>query len=142
MREKVKKLVNRQETRFLIVGAANTAWGLASYPILYFALSPFALNYLVILIITYTVNTLVSFVTQKYLVFKSKKRHLRELLRFIGFQLIMLTVNLIALPLLIKITGLNPMIAQTCFVVFVIVSSYFFHNYITFRKPNNETEGS
>ena len=136
------RITKHKQVRFLLIGGTNFAWGLASYPIFYWILHPLGVNYLVILVITYVINTLISFFTQKYFVFKSQGNHFRELLKFFGVQLIFLAANLIILPLLVAWTQWNPIIAQTLFACCLMVFSYFLHNSFTFRGNTGTDEES
>lgn len=133
----LKKALKRQEFRFLVVGASNTLWGILSYPLYFWILSQFSLNYIVVLLVTYLINGTISFTTQKYLVFQTKGNHFKEFSKFFSLQLMILGINLVFLPVCVEVFSLNPVISQTIFVVGVIISSYFFHKYITFsqKKP-------
>lgn len=139
----IKKAFKRQEFRFLVVGASNTIWGILSYPIYYWILHPLGLNYIVVLLVTYLLNGMISFTTQKYLVFRTKGKHLKEFWKFFLLQASILAINLAVLPLAVQKLELNPIIAQTLFLIVVIISSFLFHKYVTFRhKHEDKTEES
>lgn len=127
-------LANRHETkvRFLLAGALNTAIGLAVYPALYFLAAPLKLHYLVILTISQVICITFAFLTNKFLVFQTSGNYLRESGKFLTFHLSYFLVNLVALPALVELVGMNPVWAQTLFAVLVIVTSYFWHSRITF----------
>lgn len=129
----LKKALKREEFRFLIVGASNTIWGIVSYPIYYWFLHPLGVNYLIILIITYLLNGIISFTTQKYFVFRTRGNHLKEFWKFLLLQVATLSINLILLPLAVQYFKLNPVIAQTVFICILIVTNFFFHKYVTFK---------
>lgn len=129
----LKKALSNQEFRFIAIGAVNSGWGLLSFPVFYWLLSPFNIDYIPVLIFTYVFNTLFSFATQKYLVFRSGGNHLNQFLKFCSLQAIILTINLIVLPVVVVNLGLNPVIAQTLIAVAFMVITYFFHKQITFR---------
>lgn len=136
----LNKALESEKFRFLIVGASNTFWGVISYPIYFWILNPFGVNYLVILVITYVINGTISFTTQKYLVFKTKGNHLKEFWKYALLQGSTLGINLVILPISVQFFHFNPVIAQTIFIVLVVISSYFFHKYVTFKhkhQPNN-----
>ena len=130
----LKKVLSRQEFRFIAVGAVNSGWGLLSFPIFYWIATPFGIGYIPVLIFTYAFNTLFSFATQKYLVFKSGGNHLKQFLKFCSLQGVILVINLIALPLLVTLLKLNPVISQTLIALLFMVISYFFHKKITFKS--------
>ena len=129
-------LANRHQTkvRFLLAGALNTAVGLAVYPGLYFLAAPLKLHYLMILAISQVVCVIFAFLTSKFLVFRTSGYYLRESGKFLVFHLSYFLVNLVALPALVELAGMNPVWGQTLFAVLVIVTSYFWHGLITFSS--------
>lgn len=129
---------NKKKIRFIVIGAFNTLWGLSAYPIMYFFLTPLKLHYLVILLINYIINMNVAFLTNKYFVFKTTGNHLQEYGRFAFLQVVCFIINLAALPALVEFAGIKPIYAQSLFVFFVIVSSYLWHNKITFAPKQTE----
>jgi len=120
------------KVRFLLTGMLNTLVGLATFPILYYMLSGYALHYLVLLCISQAVCIPFAFVTNKFLVFRTKGNYVHEFLKFLTFHLSYFVANLVALPLMVNLFSLNPVIAQSLFAIMVIVSSYFWHSRITF----------
>ncbi len=120
------------KVRFLLAGLLNTLVGLATFPIFYFMLSGYALHYLVVLCISQAVCITFAFVTNKFLVFRTKGNYVPEFLRFLTFHLSYFTANLVALPLMVNLFSMNPVIAQSLFAIMIIVSSYFWHSRITF----------
>lgn len=129
----LNKLWLNEQFRFLAVGLSNTLWGIVSFPILYVLLHSQIENYVLILTISYLLNTLISFVTQKIFVFKSKGNHLREFMKFSLLQVLIFSINLFFLPIAMKASGWGPVIPQIIFSFTVAVVSYFFHKQITFK---------
>jgi putative flippase GtrA len=129
-----RRLIRLHETkvRFLLAGALNTVFGLAAYPTLFFLLAPLRLHYMVVLGITQITCVAFSYLTNKFLVFRTVGNYLRESGKFVLFHLSYFLVNLVALPLLVEIFGMSPVWGQTLFAVAVIISSYFWHSKITF----------
>jgi len=123
--------------RFLITGGLNTLFGLAIFPILMLALAPWHLHYLVVLVLSNILGINFSYLTNKFLVFRTRGNYRQEYLKFISFYLIYFVLNLIALPVLIYLTGLSPIWAQTLFVITIIIGSYFWHSRITFLRPRS-----
>jgi len=132
------RLIRRHETkvRFLLAGALNTAVGLAAYPALFFLMAPLKLHYMVVLGITQVACVAFSYLTNKFLVFRTAGNYLRESGKFVLFHLSYFLVNLVALPLLVEIFGMSPVWGQTLFAVAVIVTSYFWHSKITFSSAS------
>ena len=119
------------EVRFLIVGAVNTAFGLAAYPVLYLLLAP-AWHYLVILPICQVINATFAFLTTKFFVFRTEGRVAFEFLKFGFFHVLVFSINFFALPAIMIVSGLGPVLGQTFFNVLVIATSFFWHSRVTF----------
>jgi putative flippase GtrA len=131
-------LIRRHETkvRFLLAGALNTAVGLAAYPALFFLLAPLKLHYMMVLGITQVTCVAFSYLTNKFLVFRTVGNYLRESGKFVLFHLSYFLVNLVALPLLVEVIGMSPVWGQTLFAVAVIITSYFWHSNVTFASSS------
>jgi putative flippase GtrA len=131
-------LIRRHETkvRFLLAGALNTVVGLAAYPVLFFLLAPLKLHYMVVLGITQVTCVAFSYLTNKFLVFRTVGNYLRESGKFVLFHLSYFLVNLVALPVLVEVIGMSPVWGQTLFAVAVIITSYFWHSNVTFAPSS------
>ena len=130
---------HQKKIRFLIAGIVNTLVGLASYPLLYIMLNPLEFSYIVVLIISQLLCVTFSFVSNKCFVFKTKGNLSKEYLKFFLFHGFYFCINLIALPVMVEFLKLNPMVAQTIFSIFIIVTSYFWHSTITFKVSGERT---
>ena len=128
-------LQHQVKIRFLLAGALNTVIGLGTFPALYYLLESRQLHYLMILTISQSLCICFAYLTNKFLVFKTKGNYVNEFSKFITFHLSYFAVNLVVLPLMVSGLKFNPVIAQSLFAVTVIVSSYFWHSRITF-SPN------
>jgi putative flippase GtrA len=129
-----KALFGRQvEIKYLIVGAFNTAVGLAAFPILYFALERLNIHYMGLLIVSQIICVTSAFFTNKYLVFRTKGNHAREFIRFSSFYMTYFLINLVLTPLLVEVQGLNPVITQLAISVGVVLSSFIWHRKVTFK---------
>jgi len=124
---------HEKKIRFLIAGGVNTLVGFLVYPLLYLALSPIGFGYIQILLAAQIPCITFSFATNKYFVFRTKGNLKKEYLKFIVFYAVILLINLIFLPILVEIFGVSPIISQTLFVALTIVTSFFWHNFITFK---------
>jgi putative flippase GtrA len=131
-------LIRRHETkvRFLLAGALNTVVGLAAYPVLFFLLAGLKLHYMVVLGITQVTCVAFSYLTNKFLVFRTVGNYLRESGKFVLFHLSYFLVNLVALPVLVEVVGMSPVWGQTLFAVAVIITSYFWHSNVTFAPSS------
>ena len=129
-----RDIANRHHTqvRFLLTGALNTSVGLAAFPALYYLTSPLNVHYLIILSISQTVCVGFAFFTNKVLVFRTSGNYFRESMKFLIFHIFYFMLNLAALPALVELAGMNPVLAQMIFAVLVIITSFFWHSRITF----------
>ena len=129
-----------KKIRFLIAGAVNTAVGLAVYPLLYLIFEPMGMGYIQVLIIAQVLCISFSFASNKYFVFKTKGNLKKEYLKFFAFHGFYFALNLVCLPLLVESLKINPIISQTGFAIAVIVTSYFWHNSVTFRNARESSK--
>lgn len=121
-----------QQLRYLLTGAWNTAAGYAIFVVLYFLLAP-KLDYRVIAVATHIVAVTQSFVTQRRLVFRSRKNWLGEYGRFHIAHLFTLGLGLVLLSLLVETFEISPLLAQAIVTTAVVMISYFVHQNFTFR---------
>ena len=122
------------EVKFFLAGVLNTAVGLAAYPLIYFFTYPLNLHYFLILIFSQSLGIIFSFLTNKFLVFQTSGNYLSEIRKFLTIHLIYFFVNLVALPALVELAGMDPVWAQTLFAAVIIMTSYFWHSRITFNS--------
>lgn len=132
--EKGHRLADAHQTkvRFLFAGLLNTAFGLGTYFALYCLLVPLKFHYLAILVVSHAVCMTFAFLTNKFLVFRTSGNYLREYMKFCTFQIPYFLMNLVALPILVELVGMDPVMAQIMFTILAIVSSYFWHSRVTF----------
>lgn len=120
--------------RYLLAGAANTAFGLSFFPALLWMWPWFARNYMVALVLSQVVCVIFSFSTYKIGVFRTRANILREFAYFSSYSYTVFAANLIALPLLVQGLGLHPIPAQFGFAMVTLIGSYFWHRAVTFRS--------
>lgn len=120
--------------RFMLAGAANTAFGLAIYPLLLWSLPPLHTHYLVALGIAQAISLCFAFATYKIGVFRTRGNVAREFGTFSSFYLFNYAANWAALPLLVELGGIPPIIAQLGFTAVLILGSWFWHSRVTFRS--------
>lgn len=122
------------QLRFLMVGGFNTLLGIAAYPVLYVVIVPLQSHYNILLVLTHLLCITTSYLTNKYLVFKTRGVCFWEYLRFTLFYNIIFVINLGLLPLLVQWQHLNPAKVQVAINLFIAAASYFWHTYVTFRR--------
>jgi putative flippase GtrA len=119
--------------RFLLAATANTVFGLSIYPLLLWAVPLLHTHYMVALGIAQVVSVSFAYCTYKIGVFRTKGRVLSEFSAFSGFYLFNYVANWAALPLLVELGGVSPVIAQLGFTLVLMVTSWFWHSRVTFR---------
>jgi putative flippase GtrA len=129
----IAAVTQRRPLRFLMAGAANTAFGLAIYPALLWSVPAFRTHYLVALGIAQAVSLCFAFTTYKLGVFRTRGNILREFATFASFYLFNYAANWVALPALVELAQVPPVIAQLGFTVALIAGSWFWHSRVTFR---------
>ncbi|MFL0414405.1 GtrA family protein [uncultured Sphingomonas sp.] len=129
----VAALPGGRPLRFLVAGAANTAFGLAIYPALLWSVPAFAMHYMIALGVAQVVSLCFAFATYKLGVFRTRGNIAREFGAFSGFYLFNYAANWAALPLLVELAGIPPVIAQLGFAIVLIATSWFWHSRVTFR---------
>jgi putative flippase GtrA len=120
--------------RFLLAGAANTAFGLALYPLLLWSVPAFHTHYLIALGAAQAVSLCFAFATYKIGVFRTRGNVAREFGTFSSFYLFNYAANWAALPLLVELGRIPPIVAQLGFTALLIVGSWFWHSRVTFRS--------
>ena len=125
---------HEKKLRFLVAGGVNTLVGLSVYPLLYLWLEPMGIGYIAILFIASIISVSFSFFSNKYFVFKTKGNTGKEYFKFFLFYGFYFSLNLICLPILVEFFKISPIISQALFSILIIATSYFWHNFITFKK--------
>jgi putative flippase GtrA len=125
----IKKLLNRTEIRFLLVGGFNTVLSYAILLVLDFLL-PYKLAYS----ISFVIGVIINFFTHKHITFRSKGKVSKELLKFICVYIALFFFGLLVLHILIDIFSLAHWLAFGIQTVCSAVLSYFGHKYISFRS--------
>jgi putative flippase GtrA len=129
----IAAIADGEKYRFLIIGAINTFFGIALYSLAYFLLGS-TVGYIGSLITGYLVSSTIAFFLFRRYVFTNTKKNMgvSAYLRFHTVYLLPLSFNILALPALIEIGGLNPYFAQVVFSATWILYSYFGHSRFTF----------
>ena len=120
--------------RFLVAGGINTVFGLAFYPLLLWSVPLLRTHYLAALAISQAVCLCFAFMTYKLGVFRTRGNVAREFGTFSSFYLFNYAANWAALPLLVELGRVPPVIAQIGFTIVLVVGSFFWHSRVTFRS--------
>lgn len=132
--KKISELLEVKKIRFLIAGGLNTIFGLALFPMLFIWCEPLHLHYLVLLTVSQLVCVTFAFLTNRYFVFKSSGRLVKQYLTFCSFYYTYFLFNLLLLPLIVEGFSFSPIYTQLVISVFIVLFSYFFHNKVTFAQ--------
>jgi putative flippase GtrA len=119
--------------RFLAIGGVNTVFGIGIYPVFLWLFRDVAYGYLVALGAAQATSLVFAYVTHKFFVFQTTGNIWREFARFSTFYLTGYAINWVALPILVEFFLLDALFAQIGFTIVMIVLSYFWHNYVTFK---------
>ena len=90
------------------------------------------LNYLVIIVLVWPIAVLNAYIGYRYIVFRSRGSVLRELPRFSLVYVAVLVVNLVLLPVALRVLPFSIYVDQALFTVVVVVCSYLGHKYYSF----------
>ena len=121
--------------RFLAVGATNTLVGYLIFSA--FTLWVFAdvhLGYLLSLALSYAVGISLAFVLYRRFVFVVHGHVLRDFARFVSVYLVAIGINTLALPLLVEVVQVPPLLSQLIILVVTTLLSFFGHKKFSFRR--------
>jgi len=121
-------------SRFLAVGVLNTLFGLGIFPLLMWIFWPYRRYYLAFVVVSFILCTTFSYLTNKFLTFRTKGRYLSELGKFASFYLGGFIGNLTILPLCVEIFHLPIVPSQLAYSVLGTFLAYFWHGHVTFRS--------
>jgi putative flippase GtrA len=125
------KFLNNEKIRYLLVGGYNTVFGYILFVLLLMLLKD-RVHYLVVLLVSHVISVSNAYLAYKFLVFKTQGWCLREFGKFNLVYLGVLAINLIALPAMVELLSISPVIGQACFVVITVIVSYLGHKKFSF----------
>ncbi len=120
-----------QPLRYLLIGGYNTLMSGALYAGLYLLLGEW-LHYLLILLLNYLLSVTHSFLTMKYLVFRSRGHLWQEYLRCQLSYLTLLGTNIPLLGVLVDGLGIGAIAAQLICTVVIAALGYVMHQRFSF----------
>ena len=123
----------RRPFRYLVAAGFNTAFGLAIYPLLLWTFPWLRIHYMIGLFIAQGVSLCFAYASYKLGVFQTRGGYAREITAFVSFYGVNYAANWIALPAMVEVGHIPPIIAQLMFSAVIIVTSYFWHSKVTFR---------
>lgn len=145
IRKLAKQIPPEQFGRYLIVGTWNTLFGYGDYALLTALLTPvISHGYIFAAVIASPVNITVSYLGNKWFVFKTQGNYLREWSRCIVVYGGKMVIGIALLPLLVYLIrmtmGLDqaaPYIAGALLMGTNVIYSFLAHKNFTFRPPKS-----
>ncbi len=131
----VARLVADQRVRFVLVGGINTVLGYALFALLV-TVAGRSIGYLGSLYISYAIAIVAAFVMHRRFTFRvhATGRVAVDFLRFCSVYVVSLSINTVALPLLVEVVHWHPLVAQAGIVMVTTLVSYFGHRFFSFRR--------
>lgn len=130
---------NRKEVRYVVVGGWNTFFGYLVFALLQLTLGH-VIGYVAVLVIAQVIGILSAYLCYRAFVFQVKGNWWLDLVRFSTVYWIVFGFNLVALPLMVSVWGMNVLVAQAIFLVITVIASYFAHNHFSFRRTGADGE--
>lgn len=118
-------------TRFAIAGAIATVFAMFSFPLIYEELlgkNHFSLAYMTSCLL----NVTLSFALQRYFVFQSKKKLIKEFFKFVSGAGFLMLIGYVAVYLLVEHMKFNSYVINIVAVSITSVASFVWHKFITF----------
>ena len=134
--KKIKKILDKRGSRYLVIGGMNTFFGYFCGIFLYYFFIK-KIEVIFILIMSNILSITFSFLTYKFFVFRTLGNWLKE---YIKCFLVYGSASIIGITLtwfFLDIIGINIWFSQAISVFLVIIFSYYGHSKFTF-KMNNE----
>jgi putative flippase GtrA len=125
--------VKSEKIRYLLVGGYNTLFGYGLFVGLVLAFGDW-LHYLAILVISHIIAVTNAYYAYRLFVFRDGATGLKSYLRFHSVYIASLGFNFIALPFLVEVVRLSPIVAQGIVIAFTVVMSYILHRRFSFAK--------
>ena len=122
----------RREIRFIISGAIATLVSYVTFPFFYIEIFPN--SYYSAYGLSTFLNITISFVMQKYFVFRSPNSLLLEYVRFVASATVLVIIGYLALGYLIFNMHIHPALGNFIVVTVTAISSYLVHTLVTFRS--------
>lgn len=134
----IKRLLGDERVRFVLVGGFNTVLGYGLFVLFQLTIGH-TIGYLGSLYASYVLAVISAFVLHRKFTFRVQGNLVIDFLRFSSVYVVALLINTLALPLLVELGHLAPIVAQACIVVLTTLISYVGHKWFSFRrKPEGD----
>ncbi|HVF75629.1 MAG TPA: GtrA family protein [Acidimicrobiales bacterium] len=127
-------MLRREQVRYLLIGGYNTAFGYLFFAALVVLFAD-RIHYTVLLLVSHVVSTLNAYVGYRLFVFRVRGSFFRDLFRFWSVYAVQIAVNLVVLPVFVRVSGLGVLPSQGIIVAVTTVATYLAHKHFSFRRP-------
>ncbi|MET3769698.1 putative flippase GtrA [Marisediminicola sp. UYEF4] len=130
----LRRLLADERTRFIIIGGINTV---VAYGLFVAFEAAFGGRYLLSLLLSYLVATILAFMLHRRFTFAVTGRAslVADFLRFESVYVMMLSANAVLLPVLVELAGWSSLAAQAAIIIVTTIISYLGHKFFSFRRP-------
>jgi putative flippase GtrA len=127
-----------EKLRFLAVGGFNTVLGFGLFSLLQYLVGE-QIGEVFVLLLAHLGSSTVAFVLHRRVTFRVSGSVLKDYLRFQTVYIIPVGFNLVALPVLTRVIGVNVYVAQALITVVNVLISYIGHKYFSFRRNDEHS---
>jgi putative flippase GtrA len=132
--DKIKLILFKEGTKYIIFGVLTTVINIISY----FILNSIGIKYIISNTIAFILSVLFAFITNKIYVFDSKiwetKILIKECITFLFSRLASFFIDMILLMILIEMMNTNEFIAKCIVNIVVIIVNYLLSKFIVFNN--------
>lgn len=131
-----RRILGDQRVRFIIVGGVNTLVGYTVFAVLTTSVfGTLRFGYLLSLLVSYAVAIVLAFLLYRRFVFAVSGRWWLDFVRFVSVYMLAIGINFLALPALVELVGLHPLVSQAMVLVATTLLSFVGHKLFSFRRP-------
>ena len=132
----LSRLMASEKARFLVVGGINTVVAYGLFVLFQLTVGD-RIGYFGSLYLSYALAILLAFVLHRRFTFQVRGQRMIvvDFLRFISVYAVTIVINTVALPLLVEVVGLHPVLAQALCVLVAMAISFVGHKWFSFRRP-------
>jgi putative flippase GtrA len=123
-----------EKIRFLIVGGWNTVFSLLVFVVILKLIG----NYKLTLLVSHVIGVFNSFITFKFLVFRTRGNFLKEYIKVNIVYVIYFILNFIMLTFAVEVLKLGEITSQVGICIILTVFSYMMNKYFTFNNGDRK----
>ena len=135
----LSRLMASEKARFLVVGGINTVVAYGLFVLFQLTVGD-TIGYFGSLYLSYALAILLAFVLHRRFTFQVRGQRMivLDFLRFISVYAVTIVINTVALPLLVEVVGLHPVLAQALCVLVAMAISFVGHKRFSFRRSASD----